>query len=59
MTDDVIIIDSSDSDNEIEAMITDDMKLAKSNNNNMMGEILFSVQTVPIEDAKPLPNKNK
>lgn len=47
---DVIVIDSSDSEDELDAMITDDMKVQKRNsndNNNTMGEILVSVRTEP------------
>lgn len=45
----VIVIDSSDSEDELAAMITDDMKSQKANqNNNTTGEILISVQTKPI-----------
>lgn len=46
--DNVIVIDSSDSEDALDAMITDDMKLQQCNdndNNNTMGEILVTVRT--------------
>lgn len=46
LVDEVIVIDSSDSEDEHEAMITDDVKSQKAKQtNNTMGEILISVQT--------------
>lgn len=49
LANDVIVIDSSDTEDELDAMITDDMKLHKSkiNNNSIAGEILVSVRTEP------------
>lgn len=49
LANDVIVIDSSDTEDELDSMIADDMKLHKSkiNNNSIAGEILVSVRTEP------------